>query len=223
MSQPIPFDFRGEAVRVITIDGDPWFVASDVAARLGFINPRQAVSTHVDAEDERTQPVQNLEGLRSVTRPMSVVNTSGVYALIFGSTLSGAKDFKRWVTSEVLPSIQKTGSYSVAKPTDSLEAIRSMVDHLIATRDAVTELGQRTFALEAKVSAAAGEHNEFTTLAYAKLNELPTDRISCQRHGQRASKLMRSRGAEPRKRQDATFGTVNVYPVDVLDETAELI
>jgi DNA-damage-inducible protein D len=73
------------------------------------------------------------------------------------------------------------------------------------------------------VAAIEGAHNWFTTLAYAKINDLPTDRVSCQRHGQRAARLMRSRGEEPIKRQDATFGTINTYPVDVLDETAEII
>jgi hypothetical protein len=116
----------------------------------------------------------------------------------------------------------KTREAEVARPLTSLDAIAAMVDQLRMQerRTLALESGQRM--LEAKMSAAQGEHREFTTLAYAKLNDLPTDRISCQKHGQRASKLLRQRGQEPRKREDATFGTINVYPADVLEETAEL-
>lgn len=116
----------------------------------------------------------------------------------------------------------KTREAEAVRPLTSLDAIAAMVDQLRVQerRTLALESGQRV--LEAKMSAAQGEHREFTTLAYAKLNDLPTDRISCQKHGQRASKLLRQRGQEPRKREDATFGTINVYPADVLEETAEL-
>lgn len=115
----------------------------------------------------------------------------------------------------------KTREAELAAPRDSLDVLQGFLTRMIEERDERLALESRTRVLEAKVSAQAGEHNEFTTLAYAKLNNLPSDRVSCQRHGQRASRLMRSRGQEPRKRQDATFGTVNVYPVDVLEETDE--
>lgn len=232
MTDVTPFDFQGNSVRVVTIDSDPWFVAPDASRSLGYSNPRDAIVRYVDAEDRR-DGVEIPDAIGR-SQPTTVINESGLYALIFSSKLPAAKDFKRWVTSKVLPQIRKTGSYAVA-PMDPLDQAQMMLDAMRANRDRLARLEGTTYALtqsqhhmlkavegvSARQSAQDGEHNWFTTLAYAKLNDLPTDRVSCQRHGQRASSLMRSRGQEPHKRQDATFGTINVYPVDVLDETAE--
>jgi anti-repressor protein len=104
----VPFLFEGTAVRVRIDDaGTPWFNCGDVCAVLEFGNPRQAVESHVDAED-----VQKLDTLTSGGRQsQNHVNESGLYALILGSTKDTAKRFKRWLTSEVLPSIRQTGSY----------------------------------------------------------------------------------------------------------------
>lgn len=102
------FAFDSQAVRVVMVDGQPWFVAADVCEILGFGNPRQAVESHVDEDD-----VQKLDAIDSMGRTQQTnhVNESGLYALIFGSTKPEAKRFKRWVTHEVLPSIRKTGAY----------------------------------------------------------------------------------------------------------------
>ena len=96
-------------VRAMLIDGEPWFVGKDVAKALGYKVERKALRDHVDAEDKRAFQI----GTPSGTQSMTVINESGMYALIFGSKLDSAKQFKRWVTHDVLPSIRKTGSYSV--------------------------------------------------------------------------------------------------------------
>ena len=97
-------------VRTIQIDGAPWFVGKDVAAALEYENTRDAISRHVDEEDKNT--VAFHDGIRGNPN-MTVINESGVYALIFGSKLERAKRFKHWVTSEVLPAIRKTGQYLI--------------------------------------------------------------------------------------------------------------
>lgn len=94
-------------VRTISIDGEPWFVGKDVAKALGFTNPRDAIATHVFDDDKGVDSIDTLGGKQKMT----VVNESGLYALIFGSRLESAKRFKHWVTSEVIPSIRKTGGY----------------------------------------------------------------------------------------------------------------
>ena len=105
------FDFNGLQLRTITDEnGEPWFVAADVCAVLGHSNPSKAVADHVDDDDKSNQSL-GLPGKSPV-----VVNESGMYALIFGSRLESAKRFKKWVTREVLPSIRKTGGYSVPQP-----------------------------------------------------------------------------------------------------------
>lgn len=101
-------------VRTMMIDGEPWFVGKDVAEVLGYINTRDALATHVLEEDKNTVAIS--DGKRGNPN-QAVINESGLYALIFGSKLESAKRFKRWVTSEVLPEIRKTGTYTAPLTT----------------------------------------------------------------------------------------------------------
>jgi prophage antirepressor-like protein len=101
-------------IRTMEINGEPWFVAKDISTALGYTNPRKAVSDHVDSEDKGVTKCDTLGGSQNLT----IINESGMYSLILGSKLEGAKRFKRWVTSEVLPSIRKSGAYA----TDSAAA-----------------------------------------------------------------------------------------------------
>lgn len=97
-------------IRVVEIDNQPWFVATDVATALGYANSRKAILDHCDEEDvtKRYTPTSSAE------QEMNYINESGMYSLIFGSKLAQAKVFKRWVTSEVLPAIRQTGGYSMS-------------------------------------------------------------------------------------------------------------
>lgn len=94
-------------VRTLTINNEPWFVGIDVAKCLGYANPKNAVPKHVIEEDKLSTQIEYAGQKRDVT----IINESGLYALIFGSKLDSAKKFKHWVTSEVLPTIRKTGGY----------------------------------------------------------------------------------------------------------------
>ena len=137
MSTLIPFQFESHALRVQVDEvGQPWFNASDACAALELGNPRQALDSHVDSED-----VQKLDTLTPGGRQrQNHVNESGLYALILGSTKDAAKRFKRWVTSEVLPSIRKTGAYS-ATPVAALPApTQDRVSSLLLIGDAVAKV-----------------------------------------------------------------------------------
>ena len=101
-------------VRTMMIDNEPWFVGKDVACALGYANPKNAVPKHVSEEDKLSTQIEYSGQRREVT----VINESGLYALIFGSKLDSAKKFKCWVTNEVLPSIRKTGGYQMPITTD---------------------------------------------------------------------------------------------------------
>ena len=120
MSAIIPFQFEAHAVRVQVDDaGLPWFNASDVCDALEMGNPSQAIKSHVDADDlQKLEVIDNL----GRTQRANHVNESGLYALILGSTKDAAKRFKRWVTSEVLPAIRKTGAYSAPGALAALPA-----------------------------------------------------------------------------------------------------
>ena len=107
--QPQLFNFNGQQVRTVTINDEPYFVGKDVATILGYKKPENAIANHVENEDKTTTLIQ---GTGSNYKSKSVIiNESGLYSLILGSKLPTAKEFKHWVTSEVLPAIRKHGAY----------------------------------------------------------------------------------------------------------------
>lgn len=102
-------------IRTVMINNEPYFVGKDVATALGYERATKAIQDHVDTEDKDEIPIQDSIGRMQNT---PVISESGLYALIFGSKLESAKRFKRWVTSEVLPTIRKTGGYQVPMTTE---------------------------------------------------------------------------------------------------------
>ncbi|VHM00075.1 antirepressor - phage associated [Streptococcus pyogenes] len=101
------FNFNGQKVRTLTINNEPYFVGKDVADVLGYQNPQKAIRDHVDFDDKLTEQIVQ----SGQNREMIIINESGLYSLILSSKLQQAKEFKRWVTSEVLPQIRKQGAY----------------------------------------------------------------------------------------------------------------
>lgn len=104
------------AVRVVMISETPWFVGKDVAEALGYAEPRSAVSKRVEVEDRGVAEMETPSGKQNMT----IINESGLYSLILGSKLESAKRFKKWVTSEVLPSIHKHGIYATDNVIDNI-------------------------------------------------------------------------------------------------------
>lgn len=110
-------------IRTVTIDGEPWFVAKDISEKLGYSKTSNMVKL-VDDEDKKNMLSSNLEpSIKGAVYQVSMINESGLYAAIFGSKQENAKKFKKWVTSEVLPSIRKTGTYGQQFPQTTGEKI----------------------------------------------------------------------------------------------------
>ena len=105
----VAFKYEEQQVRTIEKNGEPWFVGKDVAAILGYSDTADAVKKHVDPEDKGVGEMPTPGGKQRIM----LINESGLYSLILSSKLPTAKEFKRWVTSEVLPSIRKTGEYKI--------------------------------------------------------------------------------------------------------------
>lgn len=134
-------------VRTVLIDGEPWFVGKDVAQMLGYSNARDALTRAVDDEDKK------MSGIPTPSRgvqEMTIINESGLYSLIMSSKLPTAKAFKRWVTSEVLPTIRRQGSYSVQQSITPAQLIAAQAQVLVqmeqrmdAIQSQQTELAQR--------------------------------------------------------------------------------
>lgn len=157
------FNFNSEEfgeIRTVTIDSEPWLVGKDVAEALGYKNTKDAISSHVDVDDKRIIQRSDIATLENhlpksafpynftsaeiPNRGLTVINESGLYALIFGSKLESAKRFKHWVTSEVLPTIRKTGGYR--KPMSTAEQIK-----LLALGN--TELNERVTNVEEEIDS----------------------------------------------------------------------
>lgn len=123
-------------MRTVTIDNEPWFVGKDVAEALGYAKPTDAVRKRVDEEDRGISKMETPSG----TQDMTVINESGMYSLILGSKLPSAKKFKHWVTSEVLPSLRKTGSYEMKNYSPEMKAILMHDEKIVKIDGRVTDL-----------------------------------------------------------------------------------
>lgn len=141
-------------IRTVTIENEPWFVGKDVAVSLGYKDTSDALKKHVADEDKLTRCFAD----SGQNRQMYIINESGLYALIFGSKLESAKRFKRWVTSEVLPAIRKTGSYQNPMTTDQK----------------IQLLAQGNVELTEKVNAIDKDLQEFK-------QDMPLLALECQR------------------------------------------
>ena len=120
-------------VRTVVIDNTVWFVGKDVAEILAYKDTADAIKKHVDDEDKRHVKVGEIPTLKTSNYGAYLINESGVYSLVFSSKLPAAKEFKHWVTKEVIPSIRKTGSYSVQKMSnEDLMAIIVQTNNQIA-------------------------------------------------------------------------------------------
>ncbi len=145
-------------LRTTVVDGNPWFVGKDAAERLGYTNPQKAVRDHVDEEDKGVNKMETPSG----EQQMVIINESGLYALIFSSKMPTAKKFKRWITSEVLPAIRKTGKFSTSKSQG--KSFSEMVDEYWKMKE------KENISIEnviecAKIMASCPPENRMETIA----------------------------------------------------------
>lgn len=165
--QPFTFPLTGENVRLLVVDENPWFVLPDLCAVLGHSNPSMALAM-VDEDDRWTlrrsdtlsfaYPIDDLR-----VQSINLVNESGLYSLILRSNVAGAREFKRWVTHEVLPAIRKSGSYSVADLSR-----RQLAQMVIDAENALEEASSRAAVAEHQVLELAPAAHAWDTLAEAK-------------------------------------------------------
>lgn len=129
-------------VRVIEKDNQPWFVGKDVAEVLGYADPQKAMKMHVDEEDKLTRQIV----VSGQNRNINIINESGLYSLILSSKLPNAREFKHWVTSEVLPSIRKDGGYMIAREDESEEDL--MARALVVAQNTIKRREERIKSLQ---------------------------------------------------------------------------
>ena len=145
------FKYENNDVRTVELNGEPWFVGKDVAAVLEYSNPRKALADHVDQEDKGVTKCDTLGGVQELT----IINESGLYSLILSSKLPTAKQFKRWVTSEVLPRIRKNGGYLAGPeqltPSELMAKALLVANKTLAEREArISELTVQNAIMQPK-------------------------------------------------------------------------
>ena len=136
-------------IRVIDIEGEPWFVGKDVAEVLGYSNPQKAVRDHIEDDDKTLNESFTVNGTQGV-----LINESGLYSLILSSKLPKAKEFKKWVTSEVLPSIRKNGMYITKEYLLSPDFLLTVATKLKEEQEAREKLEQKVEQMKPKVEFA---------------------------------------------------------------------
>ena len=179
-------------VRSLVINNEPWFVGKDVAKALGYENPSKAIRDHVEEEDKKVG-VQNVtpyisDNLGRKQYP-TFINESGVYSLIFGSKLPTAKKFKHWVTSEVLPTLRKTGKYEI--PKDPMSALKLMFEAQTQTNEKVEKHDQRIAELENNALLTPGQYNYLSKAVQRKVSQIKKD-LGWKLQSKQNSQLYRS-------------------------------
>lgn len=228
MSNLTTFNFNDNQVRTVLIDDVPWFVASDVCAALTIASHRDAISS-LDEEDRDAVGITDAIGR---TQETAVVNESGLYNLIFRSRKPEAKAFKKWVTSEVLPSIRKTGSYDInSRPLTQAEIILASAQQLVAHERTIREHDSRIEVLESEnkekdsiIESMKEELKEFRDeeeyytakaamkmYGYTQISEPEASAV-----GRKLSSLLREMGYEKKNRNHAVYGNVGLYHIDVI-------
>lgn len=192
------FLFNDQQVRTVVRDGEPWFVGKDVAIVLGYGNTKDALLSHIDEEDRAILQRSENATFEIPNRGLTIINESGLYSLIVASKLPTAKDFKRWVTSEVLPTIRKHGAYM---DMDVIEKTLTNPDFIIQLATTLKEEKQRRMEAESKI--AADEHkvdfynavgNTSATLTIERFAKLVTEKLGIQTGRNRMFQWLRKNG-----------------------------
>ncbi|HHC9654834.1 TPA: BRO family protein [Staphylococcus aureus] len=193
------FNFEELPVRTLEVDGEPYFIGKDVADILGYANGRDALSKHVDAEDKLPSQIATAGQNRNVT----IINESGLYSLIFSSKLENAKRFKRWVTSEVLPTLRKTGAYQV--PSDPMQALRLMFEATEETKQEIKNVKDDVIDLKENQKLDAGDYNFLTRTINQRVAHI--QRIHAITNQKQRSELFRDINSEVKKMTGASSRT----------------
>ncbi|HDD7519643.1 TPA: ORF6C domain-containing protein [Staphylococcus aureus] len=193
------FNFEELPVRTLEVDGEPYFIGKDVADILGYANGRDALSKHVDAEDKLTSQIATAGQNRNVT----IINESGLYSLIFSSKLENAKRFKRWVTSEVLPTLRKTGAYQI--PSDPMQALRLMFEATEQTKQEIKNVKDDVIDLKENQKLDAGDYNFLTRTINQRVAHIR--RLHAITNQKQRSELFRDINSEVKKMTGASSRT----------------
>ncbi|KKI54770.1 ORF6C domain-containing protein [Staphylococcus pasteuri] len=193
------FNFEELPVRILTVNDEPYFVGKDVADILGYKRTADAIREHVDVEDKGVGKIQTPGGMQNVT----IINESGLYSLIFSSKLESAKQFKRWVTSEVLPTLRKTGTYQV--PSDPMQALKLMFEATEQTKEEVASVKADVIDLKENQKLDAGDYNLLSRTVNQRVAHI--QKLHAITNRKQRSELFRDINSEVKKMTGASSRT----------------
>ncbi|EXI92404.1 MAG: putative phage-encoded protein [Candidatus Accumulibacter sp. BA-94] len=217
MNAITPFHFGDQQVRVISDDhGEPWFVGADVCEALALRNSRDAMA-RLDEDEKGVAITDTLGGQQE----MVTINESGLYSLILTSRKAEARKFKKWVTSEVLPAIRRTGAYAAAPAMPvvknaAMQLVIAQAMELDRLEQEQRMLASRVEAVESRVSTQ--DSMFYTVIGYAKRCGAFVDNARASVLGRLATRLSRERDYPMGKASDPRFGVVHTYHTDILQE-----
>lgn len=236
MTNLTQFAFQNNQVRVLLLDNNPWFTAKDVAFVLGYTEPARMLQL-VDEEDKQVINPQKLDSIKMVesfgnnTFKLSVINESGLYSVIFNSTKPEAKIFKKWVTSEVLPQIRKTGSYQ-AKPKSEIELLIESAQQLLKLQQEQEriKLEQQLQSQKlAEIESLTHQHDSeidrifnpnghyFSIMGYYNRHKLGAiSLVEASAIGKKVTAYCKANNLLITPMNDPRFGLVNTYPEDAI-------
>ncbi len=211
MSSIVPFQFDQSTVRTFTAEnGEPVFIAADVLTVLDL--DRKALE-RLDDDEKGVSLIHTLGG----EQQMTTINESGLYSLVLGCRKPESKRFKKWVTSEVLPAIRKTGAYAVAtlSPAEMLVAQAQL--YLEHERE-LQRLEQEQRAIKAQLSAMVNGEDYFTVVGFANLHRIKLDATAAKRLGRKATAICHANNWPVGEAKHPLYGLVGTYPIDALTE-----
>ena len=177
------------AVRVVDVNGEPWFVARDVASALGYVDTTQAIRMHC----EKAKDFRGVEMTATAT-PMKIIPEEDVYALIFGSRLESAKQFRRWICDEVLPAIRKHGGYKLEEALTDPDTIIRLATNLKAEREKRQALEAQAAADRPKVVFAESIEVAKTSILVGEMAKLIKQATGCDMGQNRFFEWLRANG-----------------------------
>lgn len=211
------------SVRTVLLNNEPWFCIKDICDILGLTNPT-VVTQRLD-EDEVTK--FNLGSKVGIT---NFTNESGLYTLILRSDKPEAKPFRKWITSEVIPAIRKTGKYE-EKPMTSAQYLLQQAQWMVEAENRMSNIENNVAQTNQSIGNIKKditriEHNErrtvtsnhLTVIAYANMKGIKPNTYNSSVMGRKATKVCRTRGLLTGTVVDSKYGLINTYPLEVLDE-----
>ena len=196
-------------IRTVEVGGEPWLVGLDAAQALGYQNGSRDINRHVDEEDRKN--ISIYDGTQN--RTMTIINESGLYSLVLSSKLPGAKKFRRWVTSEVLPSIRKHGTYMTS---DTIDKMINSPEFGIKLLTALKDEQDKRKSLEAELDRSKEWYSIKRVAHMNGVSHKAFDwrklKIESQRQGYGVKKIF-----------DANYGAINVYHMNVWEKVYPLM